>query len=158
MHDIEQAENYASRIGLRWVLLTNGIEWKLYHLSFNEGEGITYDELFSVNLADDVTEKIVKIWNCLGMLSKESFKRQVLDVFLNHKKTLAPASLVKALFSEIVLVTIRRELNRSSEVRVDIQDVFEAIKDVISKNALLEAGDLNIKKKRRKKNKNGCFG
>src|SRR4051812_30068927 len=34
--DIEQAENYASRHGLRWVLLTNGIEWQLYHLSFNE--------------------------------------------------------------------------------------------------------------------------
>ena len=151
--DIEQAENYASRVGLRWVLLTNGIEWRLYHLSFNEGEGITHDELFTVNLADEINEKSVKIWNCIGMLNKESVKKQVLDGYLAHKKTLAPNSLVRALFSEVVLVTIRRELNRNSEVRVDIQDVFEAIKEVISKDALLEAGDINIKKKRRKRKK-----
>jgi hypothetical protein len=151
--DIEQAGNYASRSGLRWVLLTNGIEWRLYHLSFNEGEGITHDELFKVNLVDEIDEKAASIWNYIGMLNKESMKKQVLDVYLLHKKTLEPASLVRALFSEVVLVTIRRELNRKSEVRVDIQDVFEAIKEVISKDALLEAGDINIKKKRRKRKK-----
>jgi hypothetical protein len=151
--DIEQAENYASRSGLRWVLLTNGIEWRLYHLSFNEGEGITHDELFKVNLVDEIDEKATSIWNYIGMLNKESMKKQVLDGYLLHKKTLEPASLVRALFSEVVLVTIRRELNRKSEVRVDMQDVFEAIKEVISKDALLEAGDINIKKKRRKRKK-----
>jgi len=31
---IEQAENYASRAGITWALLTNGVEWRLYHLTF----------------------------------------------------------------------------------------------------------------------------
>jgi predicted type IV restriction endonuclease len=30
--NIEQAENYASKAGIRWDVLTNGIEWRLYHL------------------------------------------------------------------------------------------------------------------------------
>jgi|SRR5690348_14082392 len=34
---IEQAENYASRLPVNWVLLTNGIEWQLYHLTFDNG-------------------------------------------------------------------------------------------------------------------------
>lgn len=151
--DIEQAENYASRVGLRWVLLTNGIEWRLYHLSFNESEGIGHDEVFTINLVDDVENQYDKIWNSLSLLTKENIQKEVLDIYLTHKKTLAPSSLIRALFSEVVLISIRRELNRKSEVRVDIQDVFDAIKNVISKDALLEAGEINIKKKRRKRKK-----
>ena len=33
---IEQAENYASRAGIRWVVLTSGISWRLYHLTFDQ--------------------------------------------------------------------------------------------------------------------------
>lgn len=151
--DIEQAENYASRVGLRWVLLTNGVEWKLYHLSFNESEGIGHDEVFALNFIDEIDSQPDKIWNSLSLLSKENITNEVLDVYLTHKKTLAPSSLIRALFSEVVLIAIRRELNRKSDVRVDIQDVFDAIKNVISKDALLEAGEINIKKKRRKRKK-----
>ena len=45
---IEQAGNYASRAGIRWALLTNGVEWRLYHLTFNEGEGIVHEVAFSL--------------------------------------------------------------------------------------------------------------
>ena len=48
--DIEQAENYAARSGIKWVVLTNGVEWQLYHLTFNEGEGIAHDLAFETNL------------------------------------------------------------------------------------------------------------
>jgi hypothetical protein len=50
---IEQAENYASRAGIRWVVLTNGIEWKLYNLSFAENEGINHDLVFEANLLEE---------------------------------------------------------------------------------------------------------
>jgi predicted type IV restriction endonuclease len=48
--DIEQAENYASRGGINWVLLTNGFDWQLYHLLFAEQEGIAHDLVFNFNL------------------------------------------------------------------------------------------------------------
>ncbi len=51
---IEQAENYAARGGIRWVLLTNGIGWRLYHLTFAEGEGIAHDLAFEANILEDV--------------------------------------------------------------------------------------------------------
>jgi len=69
-------------------------------------------------------------------LEKESIKKDELEIFLSHKKTLSPQSLIKILFTEDVLTVIRRELNRNGEVRVDINDVVSAIKEVISKDAL----------------------
>jgi len=43
VRQIDQAKHYASENGFRWVLLTNGVEWNLYHVSFDEDEGIEYD-------------------------------------------------------------------------------------------------------------------
>jgi hypothetical protein len=152
--DIEQAGNYASHIGLKWILLTNGIEWKLFHLSFTETEGIGHDEVFSINFIEEMDQSAEKVWDCIGLLKKESLINDVPDEYYNHKKALSPACLVKTLFSPDVLVIIRRELNKRSDVKLEIKDVFEAIKNVISKDALLEAGDISLRKKRRKRKKN----
>src|SRR4030042_1951579 len=45
---IEQAQAYAAQNNYRWVLLTNGVEWNLYHLTFEEG--IEYERAFAVTL------------------------------------------------------------------------------------------------------------
>ena len=33
---IEQAQSYASRNNYRWVVLTNGVDWHLYHLTLEK--------------------------------------------------------------------------------------------------------------------------
>jgi hypothetical protein len=151
--DIEQAENYASRAGICWVLLTNGIEWKLFHLDFGEGDGISHDEMFSINLVDEIESNPNKIWDALGMLTKDSIKDDIIFNFLSQKKALSPSSLIKILFSEPVLINIKRELNRFSEIRLEIKDVFEGLKNLISKDALMEAGDITLRRKRKKRKK-----
>jgi hypothetical protein len=151
--NIEQAENYASRSGLEWVLLTNGIEWKLFHLTFAESEGIAHDLAFSLNLLEQVEQDAECLWGCLGLLSKAAMRKKDLAEFWSRKKILRPASVVKVLLAEPVLAVIRRELNREAPARLDMQDVFNAVRDSLSKEALAEAGDLNLrsKKKRRKR-------
>lgn len=147
--DIEQAENYASHANLTWVLLTNGIDWQLYHLDF--GEGITHDLVFSFNLLDEIENNIDKIWSFLKIISKEGILNDELETYLSQKKALSPSSLIKILVSEPVLTVIRRELNRVSEFRLDIEDVFDSIREVLSKDALMVAGDLCYKKKRKRR-------
>lgn len=149
--DIEQAENYGSRMGIKWVLLTNGIEWQLYHLTFSESDGIAHDMVFNVNLPDNIDNDINKIWNCLGLLEKNNILNDSLEDFLNHKKALSPQSLIKTLFTENVLTVIRRELNRNGEVRLDFSDIIASIKDVLSKDAIMVAGDIGFKKRKKRK-------
>jgi hypothetical protein len=152
--NIEQAENYASRAGIEWVLLTNGIEWKLFHLTFAESEGIAHDLAFSLNLLELVEQDAECLWGCLGLLSKAAMKKKELGEFWSRKKILRPASVVKVLLAEPVLAVIRRELNREAPARLDIQDVYNAVRDTLSKESLAEAGDLNLRtKKKRKKRK-----
>lgn len=147
---IEQAENYASRSGINWVLLTNGIQWQLYHISFAEGEGISSDLAFDVCLDDSSIEDF---WSKVSMITKKAFKEEQLDAFWGQKKALKPSVIVKALFSQDVLLVLRRELNRQADARLDLDDVFQSVKEVVSKEALMDAGDIAMAKKKRKKKK-----
>jgi hypothetical protein len=150
---IEQAENYASRAGIPWVLLTNGIEWRLYHLTFNEGEGIAHDIAFELNLLDEIDRDANALWGKLDLLSRASMKKDVLDDFWQQKKVLSAASVVRVLFHEDALRVVRRLLRKDAEAMLDIEDVFTAVRDVISKEALAEAGDLGITKRRKRRRK-----
>ncbi len=147
---IEQAENYASRSGLSWVLLTNGIHWQLYHISFIEGEGIRSDLAFEVEFNENNLENF---WEHLSMLTKKSINQEKLEAFWTQKKALKPSVVLKALFSQDVMAILRRELNRQTDVRLDIEDIFESIKNLVSKESLMDAGDLVLSKKRKRKKK-----
>ena len=148
---IEQAENYAARAGVCWVLLASGVEWRLYHLTFNEGEGIAHDIAFELNLLDELEKDPEAAWAKLEMLSRAAIKKNALEDFWQQRKALSPASVVRVLFEEEVLKLVRRYLRKDSEAMLDVQDVFKAVRDVISKEALAEAGDLGIKKKRKRR-------
>lgn len=150
---IEQAENYASKAGIRWVALTNGIEWKLYHLSWAENEGITHDLAWQANLLDEMEANVESLWEKLCLLSRSSVAKGLLDEYWEHKKALSPGSIVRALFCEEVLTRIRQVLNRNAPARLEIEDVFNAVRDALSKEALLEAGDISMTKKKKKKKK-----
>jgi len=58
---------------------------------------------------------------------------------------------VRVLFREECLTVIRRQLNRDAPARLEMEDVFNAVRDALSKEALLAAGDISIKKKRKKR-------
>ena len=148
---IEQAENYASKAGIRWVALTNGIEWQLYHLSWAEHEGITHDLAWQANLLDEMEADPECLWEKLALVSRPSVAKGLLDEYWEHKKALSPGSVVRVLFTHDVLTVIRRRLNDNAPARLDMQDVFNAVRDALSKEALLEAGDISMTKRRKKR-------
>lgn len=145
---IEQAENYASRSGLTWVVLTNGVEWRLYHLTWGESEGITHELAFSLNLLEEIGTDMEGVWSKLSLLAPQAITSGALEQFWAVRKLLRPASVVRVLFRPEVLGKIQSELNRESAARLDLQDVFNAVRDIVSKDALMEAGELRLRKSR----------
>lgn len=141
---IEQAQSYASRNNYHWVLLTNGTVWTLYHLTF--GEGIEYNRAFSVDLADPAgldaaAEK-------LALLHKQSIKRGELERFWAQSTALSPAAIAKVLFSEGLLMFLRREIRKDTDTLIDIEDLAESVHDMLSADARELIGPMKIRKKR----------
>ncbi len=145
---IEQAENYGLRSGIKWVLLTNGCEWRLYHLSYDDSEGIESTLVFQTDLVKSFQEKPVDVVEKFMLMHKRQFMKGELDKYYKKKTMLVPEELAKALFTEDVLRAIRKEVNRGAEVRVELEDITKALKNLLDKEVL---ADMVIKVKKSRK-------
>jgi predicted type IV restriction endonuclease len=141
---VEQASNYAANDGVSWVLLSNGKNWNMYHLTF--GEGIQIDLAWSVDiLEDDIKDACAK----LSMLHKKNIAKGELDEYFDKLKILSPKSIVQAIFHENTLRLIRMHLKKTSGIKIDEQELAEHIKNMISKESWELIGDVKIIRKRK---------
>lgn len=146
---IEQAENYASRAAVNWVLLTNGIEWQLYHLTF-DNNGIQPDLVFKLDFLENFETDLDLVWDTLSVLAKSNVQEKSLETYYEQKKLLSPKTIVATLVGEEVLMKIRQELNRKAPARLELKDVFHAVVQVLNPEAVAAAGNLNPPLKRKK--------
>lgn len=150
---IKQAEIYAAKSGTKWVILTNGCVWKLFHLSFDEEEGIERSLVFKTDFLKSFQEKPDYVIEKFKLLHKKNFTKGELDKFWKKKTMLIPRSLSKALFKEEVLKKIRQEVNRGKEVKVGIEDIAKALKNMFDKEVLADMAEIKIDRKKKKKQK-----
>ena len=148
---IEQAENYASRAPVNWVLLTNGVEWQLYHLTFDNG--IQPDLVFKLDYLETLATDPDLVWDTLSVLAKSSVQENSLETYYEQQKLLSPKTIVATLVGEEVLMKVRQELNRKAPARLELKDVFHAVVQVLNSEAVAAAGNLNAPAKRRKRHR-----
>ncbi len=141
---IEQAERYAAEGFIRWVVLTNGVHWNLYHLSFDEG--IEYEKAFEVDLSVDPLDKSCQM---LSLLQRKSVGKRGLEDFWEHRAALSPLSIGKALFAEDALSLLRRSLRRNDCVVIDPEDLPNAIHQMLSTEAREVIGPLRLRRQRK---------
>jgi len=141
---IEQAEKYAAEGNIRWVLLTNGIQWILYHLTFEEG--IDFVRVFTVDLQTDPIDRAADL---IAILHRQSVKNGELETFWQQRIALSPESIGKAIFNENVLRLVRREIRKNERLLIDEEDLAKAIHEILSVEARERIGPLRIHRKRK---------
>jgi len=146
---LEQAERYAAEGNYPWALLTNGLTWKLYHLTFDEG--IEYVKVFEIELGsdeagDDSCER-------LALLHRSSLLKGELEEFWAHRQALDAESIGKALFTENTLRLIRRNIRRREGLLIDVEDLATAIRDMFSVETREKIGAVRIQRQRRVRKK-----
>lgn len=139
---IEQAQNYAANGNVRWVLLTNGIAWSLYHLTFEEG--IDSVLAFTVDLSEGITDKGATL---LGLLHRQCVKKGELEEFWSHRVALSPASIGRAIFTQDCLKLIRRDIRKREGLLIDEEDLAAAIHEMFSTESRERIGPLKIRRK-----------
>jgi len=142
---IEQAQNYASQNNYRWALLTNGVDWHLYHLTFEEG--IESERAFAVSLA--TPEDLEVAAEKLALLHKQAIKKGELEAFWEQTVAMSAATIGKALFGESVLMLLRREIRRDTGLLIDPEDLAKGLHGLLSPEAREQMGPARIRKRRR---------
>jgi hypothetical protein len=141
---IDKTEIYAAEGNIPWVLLTNGVLWNLYHLTFDKEKGMDYERVFSVQVGEDPIERVTE---CLSVLHRQSVACNKHEEFWLRGRALGPAAIGKALFTEGVIRLIRREIRHQPEkILLDEEDLARAIHQMLSEEARVEIGPPKIRR------------
>jgi hypothetical protein len=147
---LRQAASYAIDIGCEWVLLTNGKEWKLYHISFTKPPQTKLID--SWNLMIDTPATLAEKFN---VISYKNIKRDKLGQLWEKANVLSAQNTLKAILSEKSLTLIRRELKQLTDAVVSPEEIVGAIRHLLNEAALAEMEKVKIslpgKKQRRSK-------
>jgi hypothetical protein len=114
---LRQVEMYAVNEGVEWMILTNGAQWQVYHLT--PGMPVTIDLALELDLLG--AEQPARKADGLFYLSKEALKRHMIDDLWRAKRTTAPKSIARILTSPGVITEVRRELGRQGYRATDVE-------------------------------------
>lgn len=131
---LRQVEMYAVNEGVEWMILTNGVDWRAYHLS--AGLPVEIDLALDVNLLGDgtVTQKA----NDLFYLTRESLKRRQIDELWKATRAKSPKSLAGVLTSRAVTEAIRKELRRTTKQNVEASEIGRLLRETVIRPECLD--------------------
>jgi hypothetical protein len=142
----KQAVDYAANQGCEWVLLTNGMIWKVYHVTFTRP--INADMVLEVDFSS-LNPKNESDLETLFLMCKEGFQRSALGEFNSQRQALSRFFLGNMILTDPVLEVIRRELRRvSPDVKIDIEQIRSVLVNEVLKREVLEGDQATEAKKR----------
>lgn len=133
---IKQAIDYAANQGVDWVLLTNGIYWRVYHVIFAKpiDQELVVDIDFStLNSRSEGDLEHLYLW------CKEGWQKSVLAEYHHQKQALSRFFVGGMLLTDPVLDVIRRELRRiTPDVKIDADQIRAVLANEVIKREVLE--------------------
>ena len=149
---INQAVNYAANQGVEWVILTTGVVWRIYKVSFTKPiDHELVDEFDFSALSPKREEDIDKLF----LLAKEGWSKSVLGDYHEQKQALSRYYLGAMLLTDPVLEVARRELRRlSPDVRIEVEQIRQVLETEVLKREVLEGPKSEEARKRIAKSMN----
>ncbi|WP_096671206.1 type I restriction enzyme HsdR N-terminal domain-containing protein [Polaromonas sp. AET17H-212] len=143
---VKQAVDYAANQGVDWVLLTNGMCWRVYRMIFAkpiDQELVVDIDFSSLNARSEADIELLYLW------CKEGWQRSALGEYHTQKQALSRFFVGAMLQTDPVLDVIRRELRRvSPDVRIESEQIRSVIVNEVIKRDVLEGEKAEEAKKK----------
>lgn len=146
---MQQAVNYGSNSGLEWVVLTNGVIWKVYKIIF--AKPVDTDFVYEFDFRKLSPKKLGDL-EMLYYLSKEALgkaNKNSLEDLHTQRLFVNKFIIGQLLLSEPVATSVRKLLKTmAGDARVTIEDIQQIIEDEIIKREVLD-GDKAIEARKK---------
>lgn len=143
---VKQATDYAANQGVDWVLLTNGVTWRVYRIIFAkpiDQELVLEIDFCALNTRAEGDLELLYLW------CKEGWQRSVLGEYHTQRQALSRFYVGAMLQTDPVLDVIRRELRRiSPDVRIDSDQIRDVLVNEVIKREVLEGEQANEARKK----------
>lgn len=136
---IKQAVDYAANQGLDWVVLTNGIRWMLFCVSFKkpiEAKIVAEFDLLAVDLKSEAD--LEKIY----LITREGILKGAVVEFSEKQSATSKYLIASVLLNDQdVLNAIRRELRKITDILVEPSVIAEVLRSEVIKREVLEGDE-----------------
>lgn len=133
---IRQAIDYGANHGVQWIILTNGIDWRVFRLRFEQPINVDSVYTFDFLLLNPRNEKDQE---CLFTLSKEGLIKKARDDYYEKVQSVNRYVIGNLILAEPVLSIIRRELKKlSNGIRIDTSEIEEIVRSEVIKREVVE--------------------
>jgi predicted type IV restriction endonuclease len=133
---MKQACDYGANHGVQWVVLTNGIEWKVYRIRFEQP--INFDlvcefDFLALKPRDEKDREL------LFMLAKEGLGKNAREDFYEKVQSVNRYVIGNLILSEPVLALIRRDLKKLADgTKIDLAEVEHIVRSEVLKREVVE--------------------
>jgi predicted type IV restriction endonuclease len=145
MH-VKQAVDYAANKGIDWVILSNGVTWKIFKIIFTKPiQNILVCEIDFLKLNHKNKDHIENIF----LLSKEAISKDSLEEFYIQKQATNKYMLGNLLTMDSVINAIKKELKTVyPEIKVNNEEISTVLLRDVIKRELLEGEESDETKKK----------
>lgn len=124
---------YAVNEGVEWMILTNGQVWQVYHMT--GGLPVVIDLALEVDLLGEAG--LAAKTDALFYLSKDAFKRRLIDDLWKARAATSAKSLAQVVLSDLVIDAIRKEVRRQTNHNAEPKDLVRILRaEVLRSEAL----------------------
>lgn len=143
---VKQAVDYAANQGVDWVVLTNGMHWRVYNVIF--GKPIDQELVIDIDFCA-LNPKSRGDLEALYLFCKEGWIKSVLGDYQLQRQALSRFFLGALVLSEPVLEVIRRELRRVSPlVKIEIDQIKAVLGAEVLKREVID-GDKAVEARKK---------
>ena len=118
-----QATSYGAYSGIEWVLLTNLIEWQIYHIAVQDK--VESNLVFSVDLSSGITQQDA---SSLVLISRYGMSRKgLIEKEHLQANALSANSIISSIMTEDVIAKIRQVIKRDKGITLTHEQIKEAL-------------------------------
>jgi hypothetical protein len=139
---VKQAVDYAANQGVDWVVLTNGIHWRVYNVIF--GKPIDQELVIDIDICS-LNSKSSADLEALYLFCKEGWIKSVLGGYQLQKQALSRFFLGALVLSDSVLEVIRRV---SPDVRIELEQIKSVLASEVLKREVID-GDKAVEARKK---------
>lgn len=137
----QQVLEYGAKEGIEWIILTNGLIWKIYKVKFEKPIGTDFVSEFNFT---DIKPKNVGDLDKLFILCKEGLKKNAIDEFAEYKLSVNKYYIGAILQNNSIVEIIKKELKRiNPNVKPDNYEIKDILKNEVIKRELIDSPEAN---------------
>ncbi len=134
---LKQAVNYASREGVKWVVLTNGIRWEIHRVSLDEK--VLNNHIFTFDIME-LNPRQKEHQEMLFLLCKRGIQKDLIDDYYEYRQSVNRYTIGALLVTNTVSDVVRRELRKLRPgIKVESSEIQELIKSEVLKREILDS-------------------